>query len=213
MKTLVICDSRGRLLREMVGDETGVGKTEILAFPGAGYCRAVALADDTIKRMVPTLVIMMVGICDITKRDKKSKLTTLRDNNVDGIVTHVISQARRSWEILHSKNLRVSYATVSGLDLVKYNNHLDQRTDATIIKQLTEAQATLNEAILVINKRLIELNKETGLPTTWTASYVHQYFRKKYHHYYNRLVDGCHPTRQAAEYWTKQIAKTIIQTH
>lgn len=210
--TLIIADSRGKHLQQYLNVHEDIGTVRVLIFKGVGYCEAMSLSVDTIRSFKPTLIIIMLGICDLTRRNKVTMHTWLRFDTVDGSVDYVIDQAHQSLAYLRRLGTyRISYATLTGLDLSSYNTgvqHLSPPKQA-----LQQAQNTLNTSILEINRRIIELNKTTGLPTTWTASYVHDYFKHQYHHYYRRLSDGCHPTGKTVSYWANQIAKTIRQTH
>ena len=115
-------------------------------------------------------------------------------------------------DITRGGDFWVSYATLMGLDLEAYNTQALSPPCYSSAHVIGAAQLVIHESVLEINRRLIELNKTADIPTTWTAGHVHAYFGHTHHHYYRRLVDGCHPSPRAVGYWATQIAKTIRQT-
>ena len=198
------------MLQKIVNDLGHDDQIKIYTCGGAGYQRASFRARSVIGDYKPTLIIMLIGICEITKRDNRTKLTQLRFDTVQEIVEHVIRQARLSLDLLRQYGTHyISYATITGLDLQHYNvraiaNHPSLKDHHDPQKH----QLILNQAILEANQKIVQLNTELRIPTTWAAGYVHRYFRKKHHNYYRRLKDGCHPTEEAARYWVTQILKT-----
>ena len=212
-KTLVISDSRGLTLQKIINDIKQAEMIKVISFKGAGYCGAALKAKNIIESFRPNLIIMLVGICDITKRDPNTKKTTLRYKSTQCTVEHVLQQARTSLDMLRQMGVgRISYATITGIDLTTYNkNSKQQDRQHCEDKELQRQQVTMNQAVLQVNKKIVEINTELNTPTTWTAGYVHRYFRKKHHHYYRRLEDGCHPTSEAAKYWVTQVIKTAVQ--
>lgn len=183
---------------------------KILTCAGAGYCRASLQAKTVISYFQPTLIIMLLGICEITRRDRRTRYTQLRMNSAQQIVEHVMLQARMSLGILRQYgSQQVSYATITGLDLQRYNlNAIRSNPQLKDLLRSQQQQSLLNQAILEVNRKIVQLNTELLIPTTWAAGYIHRYFRRKHHNYYQRLNDGCHPTDEAAQYWMAQIQKT-----
>ena len=210
-RLLVICDSRGARLQSIIHELGQTKEIHIVTYKGAGYCDAIHRAKTIIQDYNPAIIIMLLGICDMTKRDSRTKITDLQTNTAQQIVENVMKQARKSLALLGQMgDYHVSYATVTGIDLFEYNRrakYLGAHTgDKDSIKR---QQLILNQAVLETNRKIVELNTELNQPTTWTAGYVHRYFRKKHHYYYNRLSDGCHPTQEAARYWVTQVIKAF----
>ena len=71
------------------------------------------------------------------------------------------------------------------------------------------SQALLNNTVLEINRRLVQLNKANAVPTVWTAGLVHSCFKRAVHHYYIRLRDGCHPDYRTKKDWVDLLVKYI----
>ena len=217
MEVIVIADSRGRGLQQLVNSLlTGV-KVQMMVHSGAGLELAAIKSIQAITRVQPKIIILMAGICDITWRDKKTKKTKLRYEGVTECVENVIRAAKAAYELLNVLGRhKISIATVTGLDLTDYNNHARKRMTeveydnyAKSMKVDHPQQQVLNEAVLEINRQITALNRETGIPTTWTSTIVHSYYRKVHHHSYKKLQDGCHPDEETRERWAKQITKSI----
>ena len=212
MRALVICDSRGEMLPKIMDSTKYAGDIKIISFKGAGYSEATMRAKETISSFKPTIIIMCVGICDITNRDNRTKMTDLRTDKVEIAVEHVIDQINSSWQVLNNLGINhISFAMISVINLQRYNRIRNYGVnDQHRVLEIQRKQEVLNQSILSINRKIVEINKMNGTPTTWTAGHVHRYFRRHYHHYYDRLHDGCHLSTKAANYWVKQIVKTTI---
>ena len=53
------------------------------------------------------------------------------------------------------------------------------------------------------------MNRTNEVPSTWTSTIVHSYYRKAHHHSYKKLADGCHLDEDTKKRWAKQIVKSI----
>ena len=97
-------------------------EVEVLATEGAGCELAANKAHAAIVRQKPARIILMTGICDLTWRDKRSKVTKLRYSEVKECVDRVMEAIRAACEILDNMgNHKVSIATITGIDLADYN--------------------------------------------------------------------------------------------
>lgn len=204
-KTLVIADSRGAGMSILLDEYNDIGRTVVLTHRGAGYIRAAMDSLETIRSFKPTMIVLLAGICDVTARNRNTKITTVRSTDPILLLENVSAALSRALDIIiAATNARVSVATVTGLDLKKYNNFSKTTND--------NQQETINNLIVSLNRKIIDINKDNNVPTTWTASRVHPYYRGKYHHLYNRLSDGCHPNNETKRYWARMIAKAIRLT-
>lgn len=218
--TIVIADSRGRGLQEMLCERLVTGTVRVMVHCGAGAELAVLKSLSLIREEKPDLVILAAGVCDLTWRHSVTRVTSLRNKDLEGSVTQVMTALQDACELLKSVgSFPVSVATVTGIDLTDYNHpgrkRMSQEQYDIYVKTekiMHSEQATLNEAINTINRRITAHNKGTNTPTTWTAGVVHSHFNKSTHHYYRRLTDGCHLTDSTKKGWVKQIIKTIIKS-
>ena len=218
MTIIIITDSRGTELQSKLNLMECGEEIMVLVHRGAGYKRAVVKSIKAIREHNPTIVILMVGICDITIRNWHTKRTALRYTETSDIVKSVMDEANTALRILKPLgDFKLSLATVTGIDLADYNN-LNRRkmtpqqyeTHCLTDKIDHPDQTKLNMAIIEVNRQLTAINKKNGVPTTWMAGLVHSYFKGKYHHYYKRLADGCHADDRTKIAWARQLSKSII---
>lgn len=217
MTTLIIADSRGRNLQQGLSEYADIGSTVVLSHSGADYESALSRSVNSIKTIKPARIIIMLGICSITNRDPVTKITQLKSIIVQEATASIMSTVKHTYKAIQSMHkCQISYATITGLDLTDYNNKRRKFMDekqyneyCTMSKKSHPQQTTLDQIVLELNRKLIAFNLEHKIPTTWTATAVHAYHNKKYHHYYNRLYDGCHPTQSTRNYWIKQLARVI----
>lgn len=158
----------------------------------------------------------MTGICDLTRRDRDSKKTKLRHKEEEECVIGVIKGIEAAYEIINAMGQhKISIATLTGLDLADYNNQARKRmseeeysTYCKEVKRGHQDQETLNKAVIEINRRITALNRKHGVPTTWTSTIVHSYYRNTHHNNYKKLRDGCHPDEGTKVKWSKQLLKS-----
>ena len=217
MSALIITDSRGRGLQEALDKLSQPWVIRVLVHPGAGYELAVIKSLTYIRKNMPTLIIMLLGVCDLTWKNGRTRLVGLRHRTVVGNVDHLIGAIKASFDILSAVgDFKISYATLTGLDLADTNNparkHMspqEYEIYMTTMKVVHPDQGILDAAVIDLNKRIITLNKQNGVRTAWMAGLVHSYIRGKHHHYYRRLLDGCHLDDRTKAAWAAQLVKSI----
>ena len=119
-----------------------------------------------------------------------TKNTDLRSKGLKGNVINVLSALQAACELLRASGVcHISVATVTGIDLADYNHQGRKRMNREQYtnyveneKETHKNQSTLNESILVLNRKITALNKETSTVTTWMAGVVHSHFNKTAHH-------------------------------
>lgn len=219
MTTLVIADFRGRGLQTHLGDvENGSQHdTKVTVQSGAGYELAVLKSHHIITQIKPSITIILAGICDLTSRNRNTKITKLRYDTVDENVQHVINAAKSAYEFTRTITpSKVAFATLTGIDLADYNhtprtymNSDDYKLYCITQKTEHEQQAILNMSVIEINRQLTLLNKTNSIHTIWTGGVVHLYTKRKHYHYYIKLQDGCYADEQSKAEWAKHITKAI----
>ena len=217
MYTLVITDSRGAGIQNILQEYTDIGQTRVESHPGADLERAVRRSLPTIIRDDPCLIIIMAGICNITYRNPRTRVTSLAYHTEAEIAHHALAAAMKAQELIrNSSRAEISFATITGIDLSDYNSaarkHMtpaEYEEHCLTTKIIDPDQDLLNTTILSINRKLVALNSQNGTPTTWTAGTVHPYHNNAHHHNYRRLRDGCHAHTDTKRDWAKRIAKTI----
>ena len=201
------------LINERISKPTLI---RVLTIRGARFELAAIRALPVVAKLKPARIILLAGVCDLTFRDRRTKITELRHSTVKANVDQVLSAAKAAWDVLTAVGTHVVvFATVTGIELNDYNDPQRKFMDAATYKKynLTKAhhprQALLNSSILEINRQLVQLNKANSVPTVWLAGIVHSRFKKAIHHYYIRLFDGCHPDNRTKAAWAELLVKYI----
>ena len=218
MKVLIIADSRGRNLQTLLEAHRPLFELNVLVYPGAGIEMAVLRAIPTLKLFAPDLVLVHVGICDLTWKNKLTREIGLRHATLHENVQHVMESLNSSHDLLSTVGtFKISYATLTGLDITDCNYRPRSRMNDSeyelynVTKTVHRDQDVLNNSVIQINKLIVRFNKSHGSGTTWLAGLVHAYSNKAHHHHYRRLSDGCHPTDKTAQAWASQIIKSVAR--
>lgn len=217
MKVLIIADSRGRGLQQIIDNSYPLVGCQVIFHPGAGSELATLRSLVRIDTMRPDLIIMLTGVCDLTWRNSSTKIVGLRHGQVEENVQHVLQAMGSALDLIRAQgNYRVSIATLTGVDMADYNYHPRRHMSESEYLSYCEckklphcSQQILNKSILGINKRIVSLNKANSIQTVWVAGLVHSYYKGAYHHCYKRLSDGCHPSQRTSEAWVRQIIRSI----
>ena len=217
--TFILTDSRGLGLDDEMR-KLGVENFRVFTRKGSGIELAVTMFLSDIVRERPDLVIITNGLCDLTYRNRITKITGLVCQSVDEATTMYQSKMQSAYSLIQSVSgtTSVVFAPVTGVDLTDYNNttgrHLEgdalQRYHAE--KHIHPLQPLLNETIIAVNRLIATFNEQNNMLTPWTANIVHKYYNHKYHHCYHNLADGCHLTTTARCYWAKHLHKCILKT-
>lgn len=91
----------------------------------------------------------------------------------------------------------VLFATLTGLDMTKYNNYPEDL--------VLPEQKILDKAINAINRNLIIMHKSMGVYPPIIASAVHMRCRGKTRFAKSKLADGCHPTIDLCKIWARRL--------
>ena len=219
LKTLVIADSRGVGLYQKIKQLNDEGEVDVSVNKGAGVEKAVGNAIESYAKCnSKVLVIVMAGICDITVRDKNTGQTSLRSLSEGQMVDKAFLAITNAYQMLLTAGyINISVATITGIELDDYNSRKTKYLSqgeymlycTTGGKTTHPDQDMLNRTVLQLNRLITGLNRNNDMPTTWTASVVHSYFRNAYHHYYRKLYDGCHPRETTAVEWARRITATM----
>lgn len=204
-KTLIISDSRGAGLLRALDEYSDIGTVKVEDHRGAGVEAAMVYSRQTLLDLKPDLVVVLAGICDITKKVRYTRVISLRLQDVGAVVDTVIAAMGRALTTLkrHAFN-KTSVATITGVDLGRCNNKP--------VGQKGPLQDVLNASVIEINRKIIDLSKAQGIPTTWAASSVHAYQRGTHHYLYHKLHDRCHPKTTTVTYWACVIARVVRMT-
>ena len=218
MNILIIADSRGAGLQAQL-NKLGHATVKVLIQGGAGFEMSVLRSMADIKSYQPQLIIIISGICDLTVRNRATRVTYLRHTTVKESVEHVLNSAKSALDLLRGLGeYRISLATITGIDLTDYNNPRRKNMTTEEYREYNShnkrnhpQQDTLNASVLEINRQVTLLNQSNSTPTVWLGGVVHTHSKRKTRHYYIRLYDGCHPDLKTQIEWSNQIHKAILR--
>ena len=215
---IMVTDSR---TSDIVGclDDWGNISIDIVRAPSTGIEAAVEILIKERRDATPDLVIIMNGICDVLLKNKLTHKYSMLNDTVNSTVKYYMDQVRRGQELLEIfyDDSVWMFNALTGADISDYNN--PQRRglkgeDLVIYhrhKVPDPLQPVMNQAVLDINLKLVEVNKINKVFTPYTATYVHRHYSSGYHHSYQHTRDGCHLTEQAKKYWAKELKKAIVK--
>lgn len=142
--------------------------------------------------MAPDLVIIAVGICDITQKDRSSKLVTLQEETTNVVVQKIESNMdtiRHHLRVnLMERPYKLVFCHITGMDIGRYN------------KQPTEhpQQDQVNEIISEVNHAITTFTVGNNVLTPWLAKDIHMNKSKcsglKACRYHRLNEDGLHLT-------------------
>lgn len=121
---VVIADSRGKELQQEINKIARPGyDIRVLTSPGKGLVAAVCEAQSKIFWWQPDQIYNIAGICDITKKDKRTHRIELRETNpltAVSIYTFHLDAIRHSLTTkLGNENCLVVYGELVGMNMAR----------------------------------------------------------------------------------------------
>ena len=218
MKVTIVADSRGRYLQEQLMEVNGKYEYSVCVHPGQGLIRSVKSAQFKIRNTNPDIVIIMSGICDITQKDRCTGTISLREGDISSVVSSYLNNMGRAQMETLQGRYRVSFATLTGVDLTDINNRARRNMNETEYKHYCTSnkyehpdQQTLNMIIVTLNRTIVAYNESNSIPTTWLAEVVHPHTSGRHRFRYERLADGCHPTAWTVARWATLIKRAVVK--
>lgn len=205
IKTILICDSRGKSLDEELIEQSNIS-LKILVYSGAKLYQAVKLAVPVIKEDQPDQVYILAGINNLTRKDKRTRIVSVASTELYKTTQQFQDEMNFCYALLkktlHLK-VKIVFAPITGMSLHQYNKVDSARSQIE--------QEILDKSVIEVNKIIIAFNVNRNCKTPWTHSIIHRHFRGKYHFSYNRLSeDGCHLTSEIRLFWLRKIISAIM---
>lgn len=192
MKILILADSRGRNLEHEL-DMLLDCRFRVEFYPGADISETINRASFTISSHRWSQIYVLSGICDLTTKDKSTKIVTLRHASPTLALNHYLSTVNAARIKIASylppgtSESKCIFAPVTGINLSTYNSHVSN--SSTIV----ESQNQLNHTIELINSEIFRINNHHKAHTPWTSRIIHKQSRRSFSHHYDKLAsDGCH---------------------
>ena len=150
------------------------------------------------------LVFVNAGVNNLSQRDHRG-LVTHRFSTVQSLVDTVGLEVKNATTVILQKSQRLLVSLITGLDVDRYNAYKGRHS------QLSELQAVLNEAIILLNRLIKDLNIKCDLVAPSTSSVVHRCNQTHFIHKYGLMYDGLHPHDTLATKWADRILTMICR--
>ena len=200
MPILILTDSRGRLLQETIKGMTEL-VVDVSVYPGAGLDELFTKPLNKALLEKYDKVYIMGGICNITVRDRRTRITELRSFTLNDITTKFEAIITTGLANLDTE-IPVVLAPIVGIDLNRYNR----------LPGVSPFQQLINDSVVAVNRLIITTNSRRGLSTPWVATLIHQNKGRGIKvHRYKHLADGCHFTDRALEYCATEFCKDFCR--
>lgn len=206
---LILADSRGRDLIDLLNDNNHNLQFEVKCYPGATIRtlrgHLVYLTDGRKNPSKYTMVVLFGGICSVTEiQYMPYRAAVVRYDGSDEILKEFTSECHELLEIADRLPLPVVFSSIVGIDLIKYAGHYNEK--------LFDMQRTIDCVIPRINLLIKEVNELRGLITPNISSCVHRCKGKGkgYRTYYGKLLDGCHPSEEVRVTWARALINCCL---
>lgn len=197
-EVLVVADSRGRVLNEVIKSFFNDVNLQVIWKGGLTLADSPTFAYQKIIDLKPKLVYALAGIC-WTASLKYATVDACVTNYMMSMDTALQGIFGLSTEVGHP--IMVIFPTQTGLNFTAYNGYPDDL--------VSPSQRILDSAILQINKNIVALNKDMHIKTPFLATAVHMWSRKKLRNLYYKLEDGCHSSYDLGLYWARKLKPNV----
>ena len=198
---IILTDSRGRYLQEVLDDLTGYGPP-VHFIPGARIDSMYRELGKILVHNQVSALYLMVGVNDVTWRDRVTKRSVPKFFTSDDLCAELTEKLEYLMDFaLRRCNIpRVVIIPVVGLDLARYNGDAFPNP----------WQHVIDDGIKKLNSNIITLNAAHNNSTPL----VHMYIYKskghgKFKTFYCRLWDGLHPRGDTLERWGHGILRAM----
>lgn len=208
VSTLFIADSRGRGLEAALRRIYTSSEYVLIWRKGLTLLETPDFAYESICNYKPILIYVLCGICDLTRISSRDPWTAaLRLPTVNELVTSYMENL--DWSLSHLFSLHavigykpmIIYPTQTGLHFATYNSYPDDL--------ISPSQVILDEAITIINRSIVSINRSMAISTPFLASSVHRRLRNKNRTSYAHLSDGCHPSEALSACWADKLYENM----
>lgn len=203
---VIISDSRGVGLQnklELLNDRHY--DIRALVFKGRGMAQATREATNKLIWYAPDQVIILAGICDITRKNRETKLVSMQDKRPEDALYRIkdyMSEIKHHLAVrLTEKQFLLTFCPVTGMEIATYNKQAMKHPD----------QDTLDATIECVNQAITTINMASKVATPWTASDVHHNLKggRKKTRYYKLSEDGLHLNDTLRGKWAATIYSVI----
>lgn len=208
-RVLLLADSRGRNLDVDLRDLLGNAFT-LAYYPGATIMEALIKSEYLIKNKNWSQIYCMAGLCDVTEKNKTSRIVSMKNQNSSHLVSSYINTLHEAYSMIkqlspHADTVKCIFCPVTGMNFSSYNRRLHHPDDIS-------AQVVLNETIPLLNTEIVKFNNSINSLTPWTSRIIHRRHRRSYINYYEKLAsDGCHLSPPVCRHWAESLHDAIVK--
>lgn len=205
IQVVVIADSRGADLQtEFNMMNTQPFDIKVLYFKGKGILDAVKLATPKLIWWAPKIVVILNGLCDLTFKNKETKIVNLRHPTKETAAAHHFDSMDHARHYLYIQLIEAPchlvFSHIVGMDLMKYNKENTRNVQ----------QYVLDESITEINIAVNRYNEMHGAVSPWLARDIHRNIKgKKITKYHKLSDDGVHLTEDLKRKWAMEILSAL----
>lgn len=194
---LVFTDSRGRNL-DVYFDHPNI---LVSAYKYATLAQIIEYAEHTIRRLQPSCVLFIGGICDLTILNRSTRKITLRHETFDDLLTHMLDVFRMAREATNVKFLttKIAFGGLCGMDINRYNG----------LQTFSSLQHIIHDTVHLLNYSIKTDNIAHGLihPTLTSKVHIVGSPMHKRRNQYRLLTDGIHLSETLYLDWARNIRR------
>ena len=210
-----VATSRGRGLEEYFSIKS---RTAISVLPGGLLEDLTEKAErllvsnphkyEDVQDLHPNFVYVLGGLPDLTEKVKdRNYLEIIYNESTTTTTPKMITKLLAADQKIKSLNAIPCFSTISPMSLDTWNHHRLYTNKTSYLvhhHHYSDMNHLLNESIMDINNFIMDLNNINNVETpNFAASIIKKRGRgRDYRIKYNKLVDGCHPTKDVIKKWT-----------
>ena len=216
----IFCDSRGEGLAQSIFETTGNSEC-IFTFHGATIQSLTKEICEFLKYSDPTHIYFNAGVNNLTRLVKtgQRKICVSRFSDEDTLVNTVMNELKNAIKTILEINesVKVVIVPIVGVSIADYNNRRENGPRQPDEKKPERAyspdpnQHIINNALIELNKQILDLNTEGGLESPLLHRYIHKDpgHGKAIRHAYSKLFDGLHPRTDTLVQWGRALTTAI----
>lgn len=216
---IILATSRGRGLGPLI--QRNLPNTKVVVRPGQKYAALANEARQIISSMKEDPsdihIYFLAGYTDLTSMVKKGSYQEVIFTESPQVATNrVMGEVENAADLVLATGAKVCFATIIPGNIETWNRtRLQQKRTITLrhTHKYATWQENLNEAVIAINKAIVETNIKNNMQTPRTHQPLISIRKKgKYRFHFNRLAkDGIHTTQKAKEEIVKELSKAILK--
>ena len=179
---IVVTDSRSGDIRNFLDDWEDID-LDIVHAPSTGIEAAIEVLITQRRDATPNLVLVMNGICDVLVKNKTTHKYFMMHETVKEVVDYYEKQVKRGQELLEIfyDESKWIFNSLTGADICDYNNPIRPHLSDVELAEYHQTkipdplQGVMDLAVLEINRKVVNVNKNNRVFTPYTATFMHRH--------------------------------------